>query len=211
MSRRFPVQKGDTWWSIAVFEERRPQLTAIAFRLLGSVHEAEDAVQRAWIKASTVVDNELRNPAAYVTTVLTRECFDQLRARQRRRESKARIIASRQAAPAASSCLWRTLPSPAPSVSGPGCSSHGRQAYDDTLTSAHDDRKRSGTWHRRVMGSPCEDCGTSRGTATPPTATPYSLYYSAISEGTPHCRLRRRVSLPPVCAGTQLPRRCPGR
>ncbi|WP_430335883.1 sigma-70 family RNA polymerase sigma factor [Rhodococcus sp. ACT016] len=72
--------------SIAVFETSRPQLTAIAFRLLGSIHDAEDAVQSAWIKASAVADDDLRNPAAYVTTVLTRECLDQLRTRQRRRE-----------------------------------------------------------------------------------------------------------------------------
>lgn len=69
----------------SVFEATRPQLTAMAFRMLGSIHDAEDAVQSAWIKASTAPD-DLRNPAAYLTTVLTRECVDQLRMRQRRRE-----------------------------------------------------------------------------------------------------------------------------
>lgn len=72
--------------SIAEFESARPQLTAIAFRLLGSIHDAEDAVQNTWIKASTTDTEGLRNPAAWLTTVLTRVCLDQLRVRQRRRE-----------------------------------------------------------------------------------------------------------------------------
>ncbi|MFF2083526.1 sigma-70 family RNA polymerase sigma factor [Nocardia sp. NPDC058176] len=70
----------------AEFETERPRLTAIAFRLLGSIHDAEDAVQATWLKASTGDPGELRNPAAWLTTVVTRICLDQLRARQRRRE-----------------------------------------------------------------------------------------------------------------------------
>ncbi|APE38306.1 RNA polymerase subunit sigma-70 [Nocardia mangyaensis] len=58
----------------------------MAFRLLGSIHDAEDAVQSTWIKASTAEAEELRNPAAWLTTVLTRVCLDQLRMRNRRRE-----------------------------------------------------------------------------------------------------------------------------
>ncbi|KAB8162563.1 sigma-70 family RNA polymerase sigma factor [Streptomyces sp. 3MP-14] len=68
------------------FEAARPQLTAIAFRLLGSVDDAEDAVQSTWIRARAVDADTLRNTAAWLTTVLTRVCLDQLRARQRRRE-----------------------------------------------------------------------------------------------------------------------------
>lgn len=68
------------------FEAMRPQLTALAFRLLGSIHDAEDAVQSTWIKASAADTEGLRNPAAWLTTVLTRVCLDQLRARHRRRE-----------------------------------------------------------------------------------------------------------------------------
>lgn len=66
------------------FEAARPQLTAVAFRLLGSIDDAEDAVQTTWIKAATA--GEPRNPAAWLTTVLTRVCLDQLRKRNRRRE-----------------------------------------------------------------------------------------------------------------------------
>ncbi|TCP56996.1 RNA polymerase sigma-70 factor (ECF subfamily) [Tamaricihabitans halophyticus] len=68
------------------FEAARPQLTALAFRLLGSIHDADDAVQNTWIKASTADTDSLRNPAAWLTTVLTRVCLDQLRMRHRRRE-----------------------------------------------------------------------------------------------------------------------------
>ncbi|MFF0740419.1 sigma-70 family RNA polymerase sigma factor [Streptomyces sp. NPDC004111] len=68
------------------FEALRPRLTAMAFRLLGSVHDAEDAVQSAWLKASAAETEGLRNPAAWLTTVLTRVCLDQLRMRHRRRE-----------------------------------------------------------------------------------------------------------------------------
>ncbi|WP_067888249.1 sigma-70 family RNA polymerase sigma factor [Nocardia vaccinii] len=68
------------------FEAARPQLTAVAFRLLGSVHDAEDAVQTTWIKASTGDATDVRNPAAWLTTVLTHVCLDQLRTRHRRRE-----------------------------------------------------------------------------------------------------------------------------
>ncbi len=68
------------------FEAARPQLTAVAFRLLGSIHDAEDAVQATWIKASSADGDNLRNPAAWLTTVLTRVCLDHLRTRQRRRE-----------------------------------------------------------------------------------------------------------------------------
>lgn len=72
--------------STSAFEASRPQLTAIAFRLLGSFPDAEDAVQSTWIKTAATTDEELTNPAAYLTTVLTRICLDQLRKRHRHRE-----------------------------------------------------------------------------------------------------------------------------
>lgn len=68
------------------FEAQRAQLTALAFRLLGSIHDAEDAVQIAWIKAATASTDQLRNPAAWLTTLVTRVCLDQLRTRRRRHE-----------------------------------------------------------------------------------------------------------------------------
>jgi RNA polymerase sigma factor (sigma-70 family) len=70
----------------ADFVANRPQLIAMAFRLLGSIHDAEDAVQTAWLKASAVDPRDIRNVGAWLTTVTTRICLDQLRARGRRGE-----------------------------------------------------------------------------------------------------------------------------
>lgn len=57
---------------VDAFESHRPRLTAIAFRLLGSVHDAEDAVQTAWIKAASADPDGVRNTAAWLTTIVTR-------------------------------------------------------------------------------------------------------------------------------------------
>lgn len=70
----------------ADFVANRPQLIAVAFRLLGSIHDAEDAVQTAWLKVSAADAGEIRNVGAWLTTVTTRICLDQLRARGRRGE-----------------------------------------------------------------------------------------------------------------------------
>lgn len=70
----------------ADFDAARPQLTAVAFRLLGSIHDAEDAVQTTWLRATAADSGEVRNSAAWLTTVLTRVCLDHLRARARRPE-----------------------------------------------------------------------------------------------------------------------------
>ncbi|MEU7633410.1 sigma-70 family RNA polymerase sigma factor [Nocardia sp. NPDC049220] len=72
--------------STSAFEAARPQLTAVAFRILGSIHDAEDAVQSTWIKASTADTQELRNPVAWLTTVVSRVCLDLLRVRKNRVE-----------------------------------------------------------------------------------------------------------------------------
>ncbi|OEV03602.1 hypothetical protein AN216_11035 [Streptomyces oceani] len=54
--------------------------------MLGSVHDAEDAVQTAWLRAQAAGEDRIDNPAAWLTTVTTRICLDQLRVRQRRGE-----------------------------------------------------------------------------------------------------------------------------
>ncbi|MBV2152628.1 RNA polymerase sigma factor SigJ [Kitasatospora sp. SUK 42] len=68
------------------FEAERPQLRAVAYRMLGSVAEAEDAVQEAWLKLSRSDVGEVRNLGAWLTTVVGRVCLDQLRSRASRRE-----------------------------------------------------------------------------------------------------------------------------
>jgi RNA polymerase sigma factor (sigma-70 family) len=68
------------------FEAARPRLLSLAHRIVGSVHDAEDAVQTAWLRAQTTQPRELDNPIGWFTTVTARLCLDQLRARDRRGE-----------------------------------------------------------------------------------------------------------------------------
>lgn len=68
------------------FEADRQHLRAVAFRMLGSLDEADDAVQQAWIKASQAGLRDVRNLTGWLTTVTARECLDVLRSRKRRDE-----------------------------------------------------------------------------------------------------------------------------
>jgi RNA polymerase sigma-70 factor, ECF subfamily len=66
------------------FEQQRPRLRAVAYRMLGSVSEAEDAVQEAWLRLTRSRAENIDNLAAWLTTVVGRICIDMLRARQTR-------------------------------------------------------------------------------------------------------------------------------
>jgi RNA polymerase sigma factor (sigma-70 family) len=68
------------------FEEHRPRLRAVAYRMLGSVHEADDAVQEAWLRLSGADAARIDNLGGWLTTVLSRVCLDALRSRTARRE-----------------------------------------------------------------------------------------------------------------------------
>ena len=68
------------------FEEHRGHLNAVAYRMLGSLAEAEDAVQEAWLKLSRTDPGEIRNLGGWLTTVVGRVCLDMLRSRTSRRE-----------------------------------------------------------------------------------------------------------------------------
>ncbi|GGV82351.1 DNA-directed RNA polymerase sigma-70 factor [Streptomyces gelaticus] len=68
------------------FEENRNQLKAVAYRMLGSASEAEDAVQEAWIRLSRSDDRAIENLGGWLTTVVGRVCLDMLRSRRSRRE-----------------------------------------------------------------------------------------------------------------------------
>jgi RNA polymerase sigma factor (sigma-70 family) len=69
-----------------LFEQHRAQLRAIAYRMLGSVGDAEDAVQEAWFRLNRADADVIDNMAAWLTTVVGRICIDMLRARSSRRE-----------------------------------------------------------------------------------------------------------------------------
>jgi len=68
------------------FEAERPQLRATAYRMLGSLPEAEDAVQESWLHLVRADRSTVSNLGAWLTTVVARICLDMLRARKSRRE-----------------------------------------------------------------------------------------------------------------------------
>ncbi|MFB6725081.1 RNA polymerase sigma factor SigJ [Kribbella sp. NPDC056345] len=68
------------------FEEQRDHLRGVAYRMLGSRSEAEDAVQEAWLRLSRSDVSEVANLAGWLTTVVSRVCLDMLRSRKSRRE-----------------------------------------------------------------------------------------------------------------------------
>jgi RNA polymerase sigma-70 factor (ECF subfamily) len=68
------------------FEEHRSHVRAVAYRMLGSVSEAEDAVQEAWIRLSRTDISSVDNLRGWLTTVVSRVCLDMLRTRVSRRE-----------------------------------------------------------------------------------------------------------------------------
>ncbi|MER6317165.1 sigma-70 family RNA polymerase sigma factor [Streptomyces sp. NPDC001581] len=68
------------------FEEHRPHLRAVAYRMLGSLSEAEDAAQEAWLKLSRSDAGAVENLGGWLTTVVGRVCLDMLRSRTTRRE-----------------------------------------------------------------------------------------------------------------------------
>ncbi|MDH2393421.1 RNA polymerase sigma factor SigJ [Streptomyces sp. HNM0663] len=72
---------------LAVFEEQRSRLWGIAYRITGSVADAEDAVQEAWLRWQALPDGEAADPRAYLTTVVSRICYDQLGSARARREA----------------------------------------------------------------------------------------------------------------------------
>src|SRR3954469_11269182 len=73
-------------WLNERFEESRPRLRGVAYRMLGSLAEAEDAVQEAWLRLSRHGGRGVDNLGAWLTTVVARVCLDMLRARKSRRE-----------------------------------------------------------------------------------------------------------------------------
>ncbi len=70
-----------------IFQEHRGLLTGVAYRVLGSVGDAEDVVQETWLRWSATDRGEVRDPRAFLTTTASRLALNALRSRQRRRES----------------------------------------------------------------------------------------------------------------------------
>jgi RNA polymerase sigma-70 factor (ECF subfamily) len=73
-------------WMAERFEENRAHLRAVAYRMLGSLSEADDAVQEAWLRLSRSGASGVENLGGWLTTVVGRVCLDMLRSRKARRE-----------------------------------------------------------------------------------------------------------------------------
>jgi RNA polymerase sigma-70 factor (ECF subfamily) len=78
----------DTDRQTGEFEQHRPHLQAVAYRMLGSRTEAEDAVQESWLRLNRSETSQVENMRAWLTTVVARVCLDVLRARRARREEQ---------------------------------------------------------------------------------------------------------------------------
>ena len=76
----------ETDWLAQRFEEHRTRLTAVAYRMLGSASEADDAVQEAWLRLSRSDADAIENLGAWLNTVLSRVCLNILQARRSRPE-----------------------------------------------------------------------------------------------------------------------------
>jgi RNA polymerase sigma-70 factor (ECF subfamily) len=72
----------DSDWLAQRFEEQRPRLTAVAYRMLGSAAEADDAVQEAWLRLSRSDTDSIDNLAGWLTTVTSRVCLNVLQSRR---------------------------------------------------------------------------------------------------------------------------------
>ena len=76
----------DNDWMAERFEEQRSHLRAVAYRMLGSATEADDAVQEAWLRLSRADTSDVENLGGWFTTVVARVCLNMLRSRKVRRE-----------------------------------------------------------------------------------------------------------------------------
>jgi len=78
-------------WLAEQFEAHRAHLQAVAYRMLGDLSEADDAVQEAWLHLSRVDTSSVKNLGGYLTTIVARICLDMLRARKSRREESLEV------------------------------------------------------------------------------------------------------------------------
>ncbi|MFI6291189.1 sigma-70 family RNA polymerase sigma factor [Nonomuraea sp. NPDC050790] len=76
-------------WVSEQFAEHQDRLHAVAYRMLGSPGEAEDAVQEAWLRVSRADTGQVENPAGWLTTIVARVCLNMLEARRARHEESA--------------------------------------------------------------------------------------------------------------------------
>jgi RNA polymerase sigma factor (sigma-70 family) len=78
-------------WLTERFQQHRPQLRGVAYRMLGSMTDAEDALQEAWLRIRDQEPDSVENMQAWLTTVLARVCLNMLRSRRARREERSEV------------------------------------------------------------------------------------------------------------------------
>ena len=83
----FPIGKVSMHSTATRFERQRSRLLGLAYRMLGSLMDAEDIVQDAWFKWSRATDNTIKNDQAYLTTVVSRMCLDKLKHEKIKRDA----------------------------------------------------------------------------------------------------------------------------
>jgi RNA polymerase sigma factor (sigma-70 family) len=86
-------------WLAERFEANRTNLRAVAYRMLGSLNEADDAVQEAWLRLSRADTSDVENLGGWLTTVVARVCLDMLRSRASRREEPMASLLPEPTAP----------------------------------------------------------------------------------------------------------------
>ena len=82
----------DAAWLAERFEEHRPRLRAVAYRMLGSLPDADDAVQDAWLRVSRAGAEDVENLGGWLTTIVGRVCLNMLRSRNQRREEPFDVL-----------------------------------------------------------------------------------------------------------------------
>src|SRR5580658_10123254 len=104
----------DSDWLTAAFEENRSHLRAVAYRLLGSMSDADDAVQDTWLRLTGADTSEVENLAGWLTTVVARVSLNMLRSRRQRHEQP--VGAGRLRGPGAAGGPGHALAARAPGV-----------------------------------------------------------------------------------------------
>lgn len=89
---------GDIEWLSGQFEANRSRLRGLAYRMLGSLAEADDAVQECWLRLGRMAPGEVGNLAGWLTTVVSRICLDMLRSRKARREEPLEMLLANEPA-----------------------------------------------------------------------------------------------------------------
>jgi RNA polymerase sigma factor (sigma-70 family) len=79
-------------WLTENFEQQRPRLRAVAYRMLGSTSEADDAIQDTWLRVSRADTADVDNLGAWLTTILARVCLNALRSRAQRKEESLDFV-----------------------------------------------------------------------------------------------------------------------